>query len=83
LKTFDELILMSDEDKLTYLRGESEKIIQGAPANNQLKLRALQAKCDGIRNKVKDNFVGANRMYYMMQDSLMELNESLKPFRED
>lgn len=78
MKTFDELIKMTEAEKTEYLETEVEKIIKSAPANNQLKLRQLHAQCNGIRNKVKDEFVRANRMYYMMVDSLNELNEVLK-----
>ena len=83
MKPFYELLTMTDEEKLSYLKEEAEKVIQGALPKHQLKLRALQAKCDGIRAKVKDPFIRADRIYCTMQDSFFEMNEVLKPFRKE
>ena len=78
MKSFDELLAMSDDEKLSYLSNEAEKVIQAAPANKQLKLRALQAKCDGVRKRIKNAQISKEIMYHMMMISLYELNEALK-----
>lgn len=48
---FDDLMKVPDNVKLGYLRVAVEEVISKAPDNKVLKLRALQAKMDGIRNK--------------------------------
>ena len=76
--TFDELLSMTDEEKLEYLKVESEKVISSSEPNSQLKLRAIQAKCDGIRSRVKNPLVSAQAMYNMMVDQgLNPLSEAL------
>ena len=78
MKTFDELSSMTEEDIDKYLREEIEEVINSAPKNQVLKLRALQAKMDGIRNKVKNPQVRLDMIYSEMIKSLYELNNALK-----
>lgn len=78
MKTFDELRKMDQATLLRYLEAESEAIISRASPGNQLKLRALQAKCDGIRARVKNNYYACELISEMMLNSLQELAESWK-----
>jgi len=50
---FDELLLMSEKEKLDYLRKEEEAIISTARGSSVLELRKIQSKCDRIRKTVK------------------------------
>ena len=77
MKSHDELVAMSDDDRLAYLAAESERIITSAPPKYQLKLRALQAKCDGIRRRVKNPLVSARIMSDLMQRKFDELRARL------
>jgi hypothetical protein len=83
MKSFDELFDMSDEDKLEYLHEEVEKIIDNADPKLVLKLRHVQAKIDGIRNRVKNPQVRLEMIYQEMVDSLIELADALNSTRED
>ena len=78
MKTFDELLEMTDEKKLDYLSDEVENIISSAAPSNVLKLRALQSKIDRIRSKYKSRAVAASMIYSLMLDSLNELKVCLK-----
>ncbi len=63
-------------------REEVEKIIQSAPPHRVLKLRKIQAECDGIRRKYKANPQMIRELIYnKMITSLIDLNESLKPLK--
>ena len=76
--TFDELLHMEDSDRLRYLKEEAEKVINSADPSNQLKLRAIQARCDGIRSRMKNPLVSAQAMYNMMiEDGVNPLSEAL------
>ena len=78
MKSFDELLAMSDSEKDEYLRAEAEKVIAQASPNKVLKLRQLQARCDGIRRRVHEPSVAAGMVYGLMLDRLNELNVHLK-----
>lgn len=77
MKPFDELIKMTDDERLAYLESEVEKVIQNARPEIQLKLRAVQAKCNGIRRTVKSPLAAAAQIQGLMLDSLMELQKNL------
>lgn len=83
MKTHDELQALTDSEKLEYLKNEVEKIINSAPPHQVLKLRALQARMDGIRNRVRNPIVSMNMIADEMMRSFLELNEALKPLRKD
>lgn len=75
MKTFDELLKMDQATLLRYLETESEAIISRASPGNQLKLRAIQAKCDGIRARVKNPYYACELMVDMMMISAAEMAE--------
>lgn len=77
MKSHDELMVMSDNEKLSYLDQEVEKLINGAPPNMQLKLRAIQARTNGIRAKIKDKYACADVIFRLMVESLSKLNQAL------
>lgn len=74
---------MTDAEKLEYLREEVEKVIAAAPPRLVLKLRALQARVDRVRSRIKNPQVSAGLIYDEMVNSLLTLNETLKPWRTD
>ena len=78
MKPFDDLLRMTDAERLAHLREEVERVIARARPGNVLKLRALQARCDDIRSRVKNPYVSAQMIYTEMVDRLNELNEVLK-----
>lgn len=69
---------LTDDERLAYLNEEVEKVISMAPANQVLKLRALQARMNGIRSRVKDPQVRLTMIANEMMASFNELNEVLK-----
>lgn len=73
MKTFDELKTMDQATLLAYLDAEAETIISRASPGNQPKLRALQAKCDGIRARVKNPYYACELMVDMMKIKAQEL----------
>ena len=73
MKTFDELLAMTDDERLFYLETEVESVILNAPARVQLKLRAVHAKCNNIRRTIKNPLVRAAKMQSLMLDSMFEL----------
>lgn len=79
--TFSQIQKLSEDEKQAYLESvraaESERIITSAPPKYQLKLRALQAKCDGIRRRVKNPLVSARMISDMMQRQFDELRARL------
>lgn len=77
MKSHDELMAMSDADRLAYLAQESERLILSAPPKHQLKLRALQAQCDGIRRRVKSPLFAARMMSDLMHRKFDELRQAL------
>lgn len=77
MKTHSELMVMPDADRLAYLAQESERVIRSAPPNQQLKLRALQAQCDGIRRRVKSPLFAARMMSDLMHRKFDELRQAL------
>ena len=83
MKTFDELKAMTDPEKLEYLKGEVEKVIAAAPPHQVLKLRALQARMDGIRAKVHNPLVRLNQIYGEMFRSFLKLNDKVQQLRTD
>lgn len=76
MKSHDEIVAMSDADRLAYLAQESERLIRSAPAKQQLKLRALQAQCDGIRRRVKSPLFAARMMSDLMHRKFDELRQA-------
>lgn len=77
MKSHDELMAMSDEEKLSYLDEEVEKVISNAEPKMQLKLRAIQARANGIRRRIKDKYTCADVVFRMMVESLHKLNNAL------
>ena len=76
--TFDELLSMTDQEKLNYLKVEVEKVISSSEPNNQLRLRVLQVKCDGILSRIKSPLSSAQAVYNVMIDQgLNPLSEAL------
>lgn len=77
MKSHDELMEMTDEERGAYLILEVEKIITSAPPHSQLKLRALQARIDGIRNRNHDPYKAALEIYDLMMVHFGEMNRTL------
>lgn len=79
--TFSQIQALPDDEKEAYLAGvlqsESERIIQSAPEQYQLKLRHIQSQCDGIRRRVKSPLVAARMMFDRMQGKFDELRRAL------
>lgn len=78
MKTFDELLDMTPEELEQYRVDMVESVITNAPANNQLKLRALQAKINGISSK--SHWTPQQRLSTvqdMMQESFLRLRDAL------
>lgn len=79
--TFSQIQALSDDDKAAYLDGvradQSERLIRSAPPKHQLKLRALQAQCDGIRRRVKSPLFAARMMSDLMHRKFDELRQAL------
>lgn len=78
MKTFDELLQMTDEARKQYLREEVEQVINAAPDHYVLKLRHLQSRLDGIRARIKNPQVRLEMIYSEMIDSLNQLNNVFK-----
>lgn len=78
MKSHEELSSMSEDALFEYLHTEVETIINAASPKDVLKLRAIQAKMDGIRKRVKNPLVSASIMYQEMFDSLYKLKDHLK-----
>ena len=74
MKSFDELLTMTDQEKLDYLKEEVEKVISKAEPHNVLKLRHIQAQMDGIRARVHNPQVSAKLISDEMIKSFYELN---------
>lgn len=84
MRPFDELKAMPESELLSYLRDEAEAVISGASPNNQLKLRALQARCDHIRRQyIANKYVASAKIYDTMWGSFCEMNDALKTFRSE
>ena len=81
--TFEELLLMSDKEKLEYLLEEEERVISYASKSGVLGLRKIQSKCDRIRRTVKNRQVSSSMIYSEMIESTMRLNEELKKLKGD
>lgn len=82
MKSFDELKSMSEPERLAYLHSEADKLIANAAPHNQLKMRALQAQCDGIRKKYRNQAVSCCKIYSIMLESgLFKLNDALLEFK--
>lgn len=77
MKSHDELMALSDDEKLAYLEQESERLIQSAPDRYQLGLRAIQAKCNGIHRRVKNPQVACRMISDMMHRKFDELRQAL------
>jgi len=55
-----------------------ESELKKFPPEQQLRLRQLQFRCDGVRRKYKHNgLVSAQKMYDQMQASFSELHQAL------
>jgi uncharacterized protein DUF3135 len=79
MKSFDELKVMPDQERLAHLHEEVEKVITSASPNSQLKLRALQAKCDHVRRQYSANpYVASAKIYDTMWSSFTELDDALQ-----
>jgi hypothetical protein len=75
---FDDLLKMTDQERLDYLDQEAEKIFARANPNNVLKLRAIHARLSQKRKKIKNRYVAAQMMYHDMLIALEYLNDALK-----
>lgn len=80
MKNHDDLIAMSEDEQMAYLHEEVEKIISSAPPNQTLKLRALQARMDGIRRRIKNPQVRLTMIVKEMMVSFNELRAVLQAF---
>lgn len=78
--TFSQIQALSDDDKEAYLDGvlaaESERVICASSQRNLLTMRALQAKCDGIRRRVKSPLFAARMMSDLMHRKLDKLRQA-------
>jgi hypothetical protein len=78
MKTHDELMSMTQEEREAYRAQEVEKLIAGTPANKRLMLRALQARITREAKKYKNPWMAANAVFdMMMENGLNKLNETL------
>lgn len=82
MKSHNELMAMSETELTTYLHEEAEKLIANTSPHNQLKMRALQAQCDGIRKKYRNPVVSCGKIYALMESRFFELNDALLAFRQ-
>ena len=82
MKTFDELLAMSEQERGEYLRSEVESVIVSAPENQRLKLRALQARINNVAKHRKDPIASSSAIYGMMLDSLFDLRDALERMLE-
>lgn len=78
MKTFDELINMSDEEKLAYLKEEERKLIEATSPRNKLKLQSLSAKCSTIRRKYKHPHLSCLKIYELLTEKVEELKAAHK-----
>lgn len=78
MKTFDELLTMSESEREAYRREEVERVIASADPKHTLKLRALQAKIDKISRTTVHPLACASKIVGMMNDKMIELNEAFK-----
>jgi len=85
--TVDEFWALSIEDreKLTQeqldfvLKAGVQEVIDRAPPTQRLKLQSLQARCDHIRETIKNPQVVAAKIYALMLDEgLFEMNAVFK-----
>jgi hypothetical protein len=77
MKSHDELTSMAEDERLAYLDLEVERLIAAAAPRNQLKMRALQAKCDAVRRKYKNPIVACGKITGLMEDKFFGLNDAL------
>ena len=75
--TFDDLLAMTDAEREHYLRTEVERVIQNAPASQQLKLRHLQAQIDSMRRTIKSPLVIRERLRAMLIEKLFDLQDAM------
>jgi len=77
MKDHDDLVSMTEDERMSYLHEEVEKIIATVPPNHELKLRALQARMRGIRRRVKNPQVSMLMIAREMMVSFDELRQVL------
>ena len=77
MKDHTELMGMTEDERMAYLHEEVEKLIATVPPSHVLKLRALQAKLDGIRKRVKNPQVSMLMIAREMMVSFDELRQVL------
>ena len=75
---FDELLKMTDEERTTHLRLESDKVIDAAPKNRQLKLRWLQSQCNKINRTTADPLEAAREVSVLMTQHLNKLEQEVR-----
>lgn len=79
MKTFDELLAMSEDELEQYRKEESERIIESADESQRAKLRGLQWKCDMLSNKESTNPTSKMvQTQLMMWESFGELKDALE-----
>lgn len=81
MKSFDELLAMSDEEKAEYLQQEINAIIEQAADNKKLPLQAFQAKLLRQLDKYGSNHQVRMQVACMaMMEKLNELNSRFAEF---
>lgn len=84
MKSHDDLMAMSSEEREAYRKQEIEKVISSASPRMVLKLRALQARMDRVIKKNKNPLSSAEAVYnLMLEEGLFELNKAIKSFRRE
>lgn len=77
MKKFDDIVAMTDDEKMKYLKEEEERIISNADPKNVLKLRKLQAECERVRRTVKDPLVRQAKLSSKMWESVYDFRDIL------
>ena len=76
--TIEERKNLDPDFRESLFRAAVEEVIANAPPHQVLKLRLLQAKCDNIRDTIKDPLVAAAKMNNLLLElGLLPLNEEL------
>lgn len=80
MKSFDELLRMTEAERLAYLDEEVEAFLTTVKPERILRLRHLHAKMNKIRRTVKNPYAAAEKMYTEMLISVNEMTRALRSY---